>query len=343
MHQAINSYPNSGPMTAKVRAASSKRVEDPYSMRVNGRTSVKPRRVEEAPHLLFAVGEIDEQRTFEAVDRAREKRGRDRRVIRDQRAQLRGQAAVAAQREAHDATRALGDELGGREPPAQARKHGAAIGAESSGVVGAQRRPILVGHCPYGDVRRTDEGSGGGLPLAAEQPRKAPGVFKAEPAIDGAPVGRGIEDGDAILAREFVHRPAHQLGRQTAATVIALHQHHADPGETLAIGQRRGGGDDAAFSGERGVHAAELDEDAPIGGKLVPARFGHERADVVQFRRRQGRLDGELQLRSCHRAYRNGCPCRGSAGRGRPSPRSNRPASGAERSDSRTAASPRRY
>ena len=107
-------------MTAKVRAASSKRVEDPYSMRVNGRTAAKPRASRKLRTSCLAVGEIDEQRAFEAVERAREKRGRDRLVIRDQRADLRGQAAVAAQREADDAARALGDELGGGQPPAQA-------------------------------------------------------------------------------------------------------------------------------------------------------------------------------------------------------------------------------
>ena len=89
-------HPNSGPITAKVRAGSSKRVDDPYSMRVNGRTEAKPRASRTAAQFLLAVGEIDEQRTFEAVERAREKRGRDRLVIRNQRADLRGERAVAA-------------------------------------------------------------------------------------------------------------------------------------------------------------------------------------------------------------------------------------------------------
>ena len=111
--------------------------------------------------------------------------------------------------------------------------------------------------------------------------------FEAEPAIDRAAVGRGVEDGNAALACELVHRLAHQSGRQTVAAVFALHQHHADPGETVAVGQRRGGGDDAARFGMGDVNAAVREEDAPIRGELVPTRFSHERAGVVQLGRRQ--------------------------------------------------------
>src|SRR3979490_3572078 len=66
-------------------------------------------RIEEAAQLLFAVSEIDEQRTFELVERASEERRCYRLVIRNQRTHLRGPGAVAAQREPPDATRALGN------------------------------------------------------------------------------------------------------------------------------------------------------------------------------------------------------------------------------------------
>src|SRR5215475_9693817 len=63
-------------------------------------------RIEDAAQLALAVGEVDEQRTFDAVERARRERAGDRVVVCDQRADLRGQAAVAAEQKTGDAARA---------------------------------------------------------------------------------------------------------------------------------------------------------------------------------------------------------------------------------------------
>ena len=84
--------------------------------------------------------------------------------------------AVAAESEARDASGALGDELGGGQPSAQAGQHDAALGAEGRGVVAAQCRPIGIGERAHGM-------SGGGLVVptrcgvrrdeAVESPRKS--------------------------------------------------------------------------------------------------------------------------------------------------------------------------
>src|SRR5215831_17525556 len=65
-------------------------------------------RIEDAAQLALAVGEVDEQRTFDAVERACGERAGDRVVLRNQRADLRGQSAVAAEQEADDTARARG-------------------------------------------------------------------------------------------------------------------------------------------------------------------------------------------------------------------------------------------
>ena len=68
---------------------------------------------------------------------AGEQRASDRVVLGDQRPDLRRHPAVATEQEAHETPVALGDELGRRQAAAQARQHGAAVGAERRGVVGA--------------------------------------------------------------------------------------------------------------------------------------------------------------------------------------------------------------
>src|SRR6201987_4715213 len=80
-------------------------------------------RIEKAAQLSLAVGEVDEERTFDRVERARNERAGDRLVIGDQRTDMRGQAAVAAEQEACDAVAARGDEIRRGEAPAQAGEH----------------------------------------------------------------------------------------------------------------------------------------------------------------------------------------------------------------------------
>ena len=97
-------------------------------------------------------------------------------VIRDQRAQLRGQARRRGRARSptmRPARSATSSAAGSR--PRKPRKHGAAIGAEGRGVVGAQRRPILRRR-----LARMVTSAGPakvaarGLPLAAEQPLQSP-------------------------------------------------------------------------------------------------------------------------------------------------------------------------
>ena len=260
-------------MTAKVRAASSKRVERPiqHARERPHCGEAATRRGSSAPPVLLSARSTNSGPSRPST-RAREKRGRDRR----RHPRSTGRSARPGRRRG-PARSPRCDPRARRRIRRQAAARASPQARRRDRRRKQRRRRRTAPANPASAIARMVTSAGptkvaaARLPLAAEQPRKAPGVFKAEPAIDGAPVGRGIEHGHASLAREFVHRPAHQLGRQTAATVIARHQHHADPGETLAIGQRRGGGDDAAFSGAGGVHAAELEEDAPIGGNLVPA------------------------------------------------------------------------
>ena len=113
--------PNSGPTTAKVRAASSKLVARPNSMRVNGRCAAKPRAVEPGRALGLGVGEVDIERAFDRGEARAQQRLRNRIVLRDQRTDMRGAAAVAAEQEAGDAVASLRDQFGRRQAPAQAR------------------------------------------------------------------------------------------------------------------------------------------------------------------------------------------------------------------------------
>src|SRR5258708_5150185 len=99
----------------------------------------------------------------------------DKRMAEDyQRADVRGQRPVAAEQEARDTVWARGDELGRGKPPAQACQHGAAVGAEGCGIVGAQRRPVLIGDRPHGDARGRGHACGCVLALTADQPLEAP-------------------------------------------------------------------------------------------------------------------------------------------------------------------------
>ena len=124
--------------------------------------------------------------------------------------------------------------------PRKPRKHGAALGAESRGIVGAQRRPIGVADRPDGDARRPPEcarprvAARGGA--AGESPRSL--RSRAGDRRRGRRAWRRGW-GRRPARGEVVDRPAHQPRRQAAAAVFARHQHHADPGEAAAIGQRR--------------------------------------------------------------------------------------------------------
>ena len=60
-------------------------------MRVNGRTAIEAARLEKAAHRGLVVREIDEERTVERIERAREQGAGDGVVIGNQRAQLAGE------------------------------------------------------------------------------------------------------------------------------------------------------------------------------------------------------------------------------------------------------------
>ncbi len=281
---------------------------------------------QKSTHVLFDVGEIDEQRAIERIDCAGHERARDRVVFRDQRPHLSGDAAVAAEREPHDTAAMQRDEFGRRQPTAQAREQEATIGTEGRGVIGADGGPISIGDRANGDTGRRGRRRDCVRALRAAQALKAPRILEAERAVDGAAIGRGVEHRHELGGGEISHGHAQQPRRQSLPAIFARHQHHADPGEAATERKRGGHCYDAAAGGLRGIDTALRDEDTPIGAVLIPAGLAHERIGVGELRRRQRRFDQEREIRSCHRGYRNGCPCRGSACRVRPSRRSSRSA-----------------
>ena len=188
-------------------------------MRVNGRCGAKPRASSQLRTSRLGVGEIDEERAVERSERARQQRAGDRVVLGDQRAELRRHAAVAAEQEARDAAVALGDELGRRQAPAQARQHAAAVGAERRGVVGG-RAPAS----PHRSIGRmvTPSGADDARRLrrcrAARQPVEAPGILEAERAIDRAAVRRRVEHRhEAAAARSSIARRISRVAKPAAA------------------------------------------------------------------------------------------------------------------------------
>ena len=67
-------HPNSGPTTAKVRAASSKRVDRPVDHAGQRAHRAEAARREQAAHVRLGVGEIDEQRAVDRSERPRQQR-----------------------------------------------------------------------------------------------------------------------------------------------------------------------------------------------------------------------------------------------------------------------------
>src|SRR5439155_199214 len=122
-------------------------------------------------------------------------------------------------------------------------------------------------------------------------------------------VGRGIENGDETRSRQIFHGAAHQERRQSAPTIGAGDEDHADPAETLAVRQDRACRHEPAGGGMCGINASKFDEETPIGGDLIPMRLAHQRTLMVSGPLTLSGLAGTVQCDSARRTTALASPC----------------------------------
>ena len=67
-----------------------------------------------------------------------------------------------------------------------------------------------------------------------------------------------------------------------------------------------------------GINGAEIEKNTPVGFGLIPARLPHQSVRTAEFSSAER---ADLEIRSCHRGYRNAFPCRGCVRRAKSSRR----------------------
>jgi hypothetical protein len=100
-------------------------------------------------------------------------------------------------------------------------------------------------------------------PLGA-QPLQAPQVGEAQRRIDLAAGRRGVEPGDQAARGAAIDRPARILGGEPAPPMAFGGEHHADPGDTVGIGQDPGAGDERAAVSARALPLAGGEHELPV-------------------------------------------------------------------------------
>ena len=176
-------------------------------------------RFEPAAQRGLRIGEIDDRPARRSRSRpAASSALRGRVVLGDQRPEMRGGAAVAAEQQPGDAPVALGEQIGRRQAPAHAREDCAAVRAEHVRVVGAERRPDGVGDRLHRDP---PSGCSAGAAVAAVAGGvKLQASLKSQRRVDRASGRRRVE-----------HR--HQSGRRDVGDA-AVQQPRREPAPAIA-------------------------------------------------------------------------------------------------------------
>ena len=199
-----------------------------------------------------------------------------------------GRTAVAAEQEAGDAAVPLGEQLGRRQAAARSRPSTAPRSAPNDR---ARRRRTSAGHTAS-SIGWMRSAFGGTRSIAASPAVREPRANPSRPEIRAPgrpcvrPASRRAPATSPAAVRSAMQRRSSRVAKPAPA-IAPGHQHHADPGEAAAIRQRRGGRDHRARRVAHRVDRAEIEEDAPVGGDLVPAGLGDERLGIAELGRRR--------------------------------------------------------